>query len=71
MRDRGSQFVIARGPIGAVHLRFAPWHQAFWDISTSPRLLHDIQSVVALSRRDCGAAKLALGERRERDRQLC
>ncbi|MCO6417188.1 hypothetical protein JYK14_13590 [Siccirubricoccus sp. KC 17139] len=31
MRDRHSQFVIAGGPIGAVHPRFATWHQAFRD----------------------------------------
>ncbi|NBQ75492.1 MAG: hypothetical protein EBU14_09060 [Acetobacteraceae bacterium] len=31
MRDRYSQFVIAGGPIGAIHTRFASWHSAFWD----------------------------------------
>ncbi|MBL6454977.1 hypothetical protein JMJ55_06555 [Belnapia sp. T6] len=62
MRDRYSQFVIAGGPIGAVHPRFAPWHQAFWDNLDITVALHNIQAVVALSHRDCGAAKLALGE---------
>ena len=36
MRNLYSQFVIAGGPIGAVHPRFVAWHQAFWTISTSP-----------------------------------
>ncbi|MDO9709159.1 hypothetical protein [Paracraurococcus lichenis] len=62
MRDRYSQFVIAGGPIGAVHARFAAWHQAFWDNLDITVALHNIHAVVALTHRDCGAAKLALGE---------
>ncbi|MCB4820868.1 hypothetical protein [Roseicella aerolata] len=62
LRDRYSQFVIAGGPIGAVHPRFAPWHGAFWDNLDITVALHNIQGVVAMTHRDCGAAKLALGE---------
>jgi hypothetical protein len=62
MRNRYSQFVIAGGPIGAVHPRFAAWHQAFWDNLDITIALHNIHTVVALTHRDCGAAKLALGE---------
>ena len=62
MRNRYSQFVIAGGPIGAVHPRFAAWHQAFWDNLGITVSLHNIRSVVALTHRDCGAAKLAFGE---------
>ena len=62
MRNRYSQFVIAGGPIGAVHPRFAAWHQAFWDNLDITVALHSIKAVVALTHRDCGAAKLALGE---------
>src|SRR3954454_13003935 len=58
MRNRYSQFVIAGGPIGAVHPRFAAWHQAFWDTLDITVALHDIHTVVALTRRDFGAAKL-------------
>jgi hypothetical protein len=62
MRDRYSQFVIAGGPIGAVHQRFAPWHGAFWDNLDITVQLHNIKRVVALTHRDCGAAKLAFGD---------
>ena len=62
MRDRYSQFVIAGGPIGAVHQRFAPWHAAFWDNLDITVQLHNIKRVVALTHRDCGAAKLAFGD---------
>ncbi|TDH57926.1 hypothetical protein E2C06_35320 [Dankookia rubra] len=62
MRNRYSQFVIAGGPVGAVHPRFAAWHQAFWDNLGITVSLHSIKSVVALTHRDCGAAKLAFGE---------
>ncbi|TCZ57841.1 hypothetical protein [Roseicella aquatilis] len=62
LRDQYSQFVIAGGPIGAVHPRFAAWHQAFWDNLDITVGLHRIHGVVALTHRDCGAAKLAFGE---------
>ncbi len=62
MRNQYSQFVIAGGPLGAVHPRFAAWHQAFWENLDITVALHSIHTVVALTHRDCGAAKLALGE---------
>jgi len=62
MRDRYSQFVIAGGPIGAIHTRFASWHSAFWDNLDITVQLHNIKRVVALTHRDCGAAKLAFGD---------
>ena len=61
MRGRYSQFVIAGGPLGAVHERFASWHGAFWDNLGITAELHNIKRVVALTHRDCGAARLALG----------
>ncbi len=62
LRDRYSQFAIAGGPIGAVHPRFAGWHGAFWDNLGITVQLHAIRRVVAMTHRDCGAAKLAFGE---------
>jgi hypothetical protein len=61
MRGRYSQFVIAGGPLGAVHERFASWHGAFWDNLGITVELHNIKRVVAFTHRDCGAARLALG----------
>jgi hypothetical protein len=62
LRDKYSQFVIAGGPIGAVHPRFAAWHAAFWENLDITVALHAIPRVVAMTHRDCGAAKLAFGE---------
>ncbi len=62
MRDNYSHFVVAGGPIGAVHARFAAWHAAFWENLAVTVQLHNIKRVVALTHRDCGAAKLAFGE---------
>lgn len=62
MAGRYSHFVIAGGPLGAVHPRFATWHDAFWDNLAITRQLHRIERVVAMGHRDCGAAKLALGD---------
>jgi hypothetical protein len=56
-----SHFVIAGGPLGAVHSRFAGWHQTFWDNLSVTVDLHRIRRVVAVAHRDCGAAKLAFG----------
>jgi hypothetical protein len=62
MRDSYSQFVVAGGPIGAVHPRFAAWHATFWDNLGVSVELHRIRRLVALTHRDCGAARIALGE---------
>jgi hypothetical protein len=62
LRDLYSHFVIAGGPLGAVHPRFTAWHAAFWDNLDITVSLHRIPTLVALTHRDCGAAKLALGE---------
>ncbi len=59
--DNYSHFVMAGGPIGAVHPKFQPWHKTFWDNLDITVGLHHIKRVVALSHRDCGAAKLAFG----------
>jgi hypothetical protein len=62
MRDRYSQFTIAGGPLGIVHPRFAAWQPAFWENLDISVQLHNIKQVVGMTHRDCGAAKLALGE---------
>jgi hypothetical protein len=62
LRDRYSQFTIAGGPIGTVHPRFETWHGAFWDNLDVTVQLHGIRQVVAVTHRDCGAAKLAFGD---------
>lgn len=62
LRDRYSQFVVAGGPIGAVHPHFAAWHDTFWQNLAVSVQLHAIRRVVAVTHRDCGAARIALGD---------
>jgi hypothetical protein len=62
LEDNYSHFVMAGGPIGAVHPKFEAWHKTYWDNLDITVSLHHIKRVVGLSHRDCGAAKLAFGE---------
>jgi carbonic anhydrase len=57
-----SQFVIAGAAIGVVAEPFRDWHKAFWDNLAASIQLHDINQVIAINHRDCGAAKIAYGE---------
>jgi hypothetical protein len=66
--DNYSHFVMAGGPIGAVHPKFAPWHKTYWDNLEISVGLHHIKRVVALTHRYCGAAKLAFGADKVGDR---
>jgi hypothetical protein len=68
MKDRYSQFVIAGGPIGVVSPKFADWQKTFWDNLAITVQLHDIQRVVGLTHRDCGAAEVAYGPRIKTDK---
>ena len=67
MNERGlkgkySQFVIAGGPAALATPKFADWHKAFWDNLATSVQLHNINKVIALSHRDCGAVKIAWGD---------
>ena len=61
LEDNYSHFVMAGGPIGAVHPKFASWHATYWDNLDVTVSLHHIKRVIGISHRDCGAAKLAFG----------
>ena len=61
LEDNYSHFVMAGGPIGAVHPKFASWHDTYWDNLDVTVSLHKIKRVIGISHRDCGAAKLAFG----------
>lgn len=58
-----SQFVIAGAAIGAMAPKFETWHAAFWDNLATSISLHKIKKIIAINHRDCGAAKIAYGEK--------
>ncbi|WP_236657772.1 twin-arginine translocation signal domain-containing protein [Limnohabitans sp. TS-CS-82] len=70
LSDNYSQFVIAGGPIGAVHPKFSAWHKAYWDNLDITVSLHHIKRVVGITHRDCGAAKLAFGEDKVANKEI-
>jgi carbonic anhydrase len=57
-----SHFVIAGGGIGVVAPAFKDWGKTFWDNLGASVQLHNIQKVIVINHRDCGAAKIAYGE---------
>ena len=57
-----SQFTIAGAAIGVVAPAFAKWHETFWENLAASIKLHQIESVIAIDHRDCGAAKIAYGD---------
>jgi hypothetical protein len=70
LTDNYSQFVIAGGPIGAVHPKFSAWHKAYWDNLDITVSLHHIKRVVGITHRDCGAAKLAFGDDKVANKEI-
>ena len=57
-----SQFLIAGAAVGVVAPKFADWHKAFWDNLAATIQLHQINRVIAIDHRDCGAVKIAYGD---------
>jgi carbonic anhydrase len=70
LQDRYSQFNIAGGPIAAVAPEFAEWRKVCWDNLEITVKLHEINDVVGLVHRDCGAAAVAYGDQIKTDRTL-
>jgi hypothetical protein len=65
-----SQFNIAGGPIGVVAPKFADWHKTFWDNLEISMDLHEVQRMVGITHRDCGAAAVAYGDRIKKDKDF-
>lgn len=57
-----SQFTIAGASIGVVAPAFKDWQKAFWDNLGASIQLHNIEKVIVINHRDCGAAKIAFGD---------
>jgi len=63
-----SQFAFAGAAIGVVAPDFAAWRPAFWENLAASIRLHHIPKVIAMDHRDCGAARIAYGADRVKDR---
>ena len=58
-----SQFTFAGAAIGAVAPKFADWHKTFWDNLAATVQLHSIKKIIAIDHRDCGACRIAYGDK--------
>ncbi|MEI9888941.1 MAG: carbonic anhydrase [Rhizomicrobium sp.] len=62
LTDDYDQVELAGAGLAAVSRKFRSSNRAFWDHVTIAKTLHNIQKVVVLDHRDCGAYKVAFGD---------
>ena len=53
-----SSFTIAGAAIGVTHKKFKKWHSTFIDNLSTSIKLHNINKLIVVNHRDCGAAKI-------------
>src|SRR5690349_21115841 len=58
-----SQFTFAGAAIGVVAPKFNAWHRTFWDNLAATIQLHNIKKIIAIDHRDCGASRIAYGDK--------
>ena len=59
-----SSFTIAGAGIGVTHKKFKKWHSTFWDNFDASIKLHKINKLIVINHQDCGAAKIANGNKK-------
>lgn len=69
LRDSYDHVVLAGASLGAVTDKFPAWNQIFWDHLDIAIQRHDIQKVIVMDHRDCGAYKAILGPKHAKDRK--
>lgn len=61
LNGKYSRFGVAGAAVGTVAPSFKAWHPAFWDNLGASIQLHQIERVIVVNHRDCGAAAIAYG----------
>ena len=56
-----SAFTIAGAAVGVTHNKFKHWHKTFYDNLATSIQLHQIEKLIVINHKDCGAAKIANG----------
>ncbi len=64
-----SSFTIAGSAIGVTASKFKKWHKPFWDNFDTSIKLHNIKKLIVINHRDCGAAKIVNGKKKEFSRK--
>ena len=62
--NKYSSFTIAGAGIGVTHKKFKKWHSTFWDNFDASIKLHKINKLIVINHQDCGAAKIAYGNKK-------
>ena len=58
-----SAFTIAGAAVGVTNSKFKKWHNTFYDNLTNSIQLHEIEKLIVINHKDCGAAKIANGKK--------
>ena len=58
-----SAFTIAGAAVGVTHNKFKQWHKIFYDNLATYIQLHQIEKLIVINHKDCGAAKIANGKK--------
>ena len=58
-----SAFTIAGAAVGVTHNKFKKWHKTFYDNLSTSIKLHEIEKLIVINHKDCGAAKIANGKK--------
>ena len=58
-----SSFTIAGAAVGVTHSKFKKWHNTFYGNLATSIQLHKIEKVIVINHKDCGAAKIANGNK--------
>ena len=63
LSEKYSAFTIAGAAIGVTHNKFKKWHKTFYDNLSTSIKLHEIEKLIVINNKDCGAAKIANGKK--------
>ena len=63
LSEKYSAFTIAGAAIGVTHNKFKKWHKTFYDNLSTSIKLHQIEKLIVINHKDCGAAKIANGKK--------
>ena len=58
-----SAFTIAGAAVGVTHSKFKKWHNTFYGNLATSIQLHKIEKLIVINHKDCGAAKIANGNK--------
>ena len=63
LKGKYSAFTIAGAAVGVTHNKFKKWHTAFIENLATSIELHKIEKLIVINHKDCGAAKIANGNK--------